>query len=141
MQLDIYHKAAVLRFLNTPVRLWTSFDMKRFHFLGDRVAATILTNVPEPQLFDPLTVQRILDILKLAFPSRVVDRRLCAMPYLSIYLLRRILARVQDQECRDAIGATLDKLLLIQDEFVARLVADEEQPPPPLGRDAEFDLE
>lgn len=129
MKPDVYHESAVMWFLTRPGDFMTSFDMKRFEELGDRVAATILVKVPETQLFEPPMVSRILRVVSMAFPNRGNETRLSAMPYLSLYLLRRMLAHLVDAESRTKIEDMIAKLTSIQEQFLDRVVAGEDGPP------------
>lgn len=102
MELDLYEEGGVLRFLSVPSNPISSFGLKRFAFLGDRVSATILVNVAEQQMSRPEIALGIVRILQMAFPDGWKDPRLCTMPYLSIHLLKKLIALVEDDGCIEA---------------------------------------
>jgi len=107
--------------MERPAGIRTGFDFKRFSLLGERVAATILMTVPEPKLFEPEIVKKIEQILTMAFPNFEGDRRLSAMPYLSLYLARKLMANVPpDSDTYALVSGLITRLETIRDEYLLR---------------------
>ncbi len=128
MKPDLYYESAVLSFIDRPVIVLTGPDFKRFSLLGDRVAATILMNVQEPRLFEPVVVERIERILAMAFPNFEDDRRLSAMPYLSIFLVRKLLSNVEvGGPSHTRLSRVIERLQSIQSGFLERAVRWDEK--------------
>lgn len=108
---DPYHSVTVIAFVTNPQPFITGSAMKIFSRMGDRLGSSIIANVEPGVLAEPEASRRIARALRLAF-SALSDCQCAAdrLPYISLYLLERVLEVCNDEQARLDINTTLAEL-------------------------------
>lgn len=120
--MDPYNLELVRMYLTVRHFYVTGTQLKTFARLGDRLAASILLAVDESHLSQPETANRVARAISSAFADE--GGKTCPedrLPFLSIYLLEKILVSLQDGEARRKVIETLVKLK----DLAAKIRAEE----------------